>query len=761
MKMLKIGFFLIFAMAATAAEPTMGEALPLDATQVRLLPGSPFAERQELHRTGYLASFDPDRLLTDYRALAKLPQPTSTTTSYDGWDRGFIRGHMAGHYLSAASRMAAATGDAEFRRKANYLVTQFAACQRALGLDGYLAAFPPVAFDHVEGRSKNSGGVVVPYYTYHKILAGLLDAYHYLGNREALTVAEGMAGWVERRLATLTPQQLDACFHTDRSRNPPNEFGGMADALARLAELTGNARWLALAKQFNRGWFIEPLVAGEDHLAGLHANTHLAQVVGIAHRGRLAHDERELNAARAFWTLVTTRHSFVIGGNSFKEWFDAPGVEAGPCIHEQRSLPPTTAESCNTQNMLSLTQQLFAVTPRATYAAFIERALTNHLLATIAPDSGRVTYFLPLGGHFRTYLTDTFCCVGTGIENTARYNEQIYAANANQLWVNLFIPSRATWTAGGLVLRQEGFPPVARTVRLTIEQGTAQQRTLSFRVPGWLNGPFAWALNGVTQPTDGVVDGYLSVRRTWTAGDTVELTLPAGLRLEHAMDRPNMVAVLYGPVLLAGALGRDGMGKDTADKDAHLKLPPASVPAILHPSDDPAAWLEPVDRTALTYRVHGAGPADGIVFMPLYALHHERYAVYWPRTADAAIRSATIAVADPRQVDRVQFGDAASEQAHDVRRQGGELTAALVIQADQQLELVCDYGAGVVACRIELQVNGVTVATDDLAPGAARIVRHLLPPAALVGQQNLSLRIQGADAAALTRLRVVTVVRKP
>ena len=210
----------------------------LDATRVRLLPGSPFYDRQELHRRGYLASLDPDKLLFHYRALAGLPQPEGVSGGYEGWDSGFIRGHMAGHYLSAASRMAVATNDPSFREKSNYMVAELAKCQDALKQDGYLAAFPSGAFDRLEGKRGNSGGVVVPYYTVHKIMAGLLDAHRYLGNEQALQVAVRMADYFERRLAGLNPEQLDEMFRTDGSRNPQNEFGAMSDVLAELYEVT-------------------------------------------------------------------------------------------------------------------------------------------------------------------------------------------------------------------------------------------------------------------------------------------------------------------------------------------------------------------------------------------------------------------------------------------------------------------------------------------------------------------------------------------
>lgn len=617
-----------------------GEVKQVDATQVRLLPGSPFHDRQESHRRGYLANLDPDRLLYHYRKTAGLRQPEGVEEIWTGWDSSWLRGHMAGHYLSAASRMAAATGDEVFREKVNRMVAELAKCQEALGQDGYLAAFPPGAFDVLEGRGGDGGGVVVPYYIIHKIMAGLLDAHHYLGNKQALEVAENMADYFGKRLNALSEEQLEKIFRTDISRNPQNESGAMSDVLAELYEVTGDKQHLEAARLFNRSWFIEPLAAGEDRLSGLHANTHVAQALGIAHCGNLTSDAGERKASENFWEMVTSKHRFVIGGNSFNEWFGDPGVETGASIADGKSLPPTTAETCNTHNMLKLTSRLFEREPRKQYADFFERALYNHLLASMAPDTGAMTYFTPLHGHFRTYLDGTHCCVGSGIENAPRYNEGIYYFDAGkgELFVNLYVPSELHLKETGLKLRQEGDVTAGEPVRFTIVEAGNRSVALKLRVPHWISGQGTIQLNGDGRKLDKPPSGYVTVKRQWKAGDAVTLTLPASLRLEKAMDDPAMVSVFYGPLLLAGELGRENMPNDCADKDAHLKLPAAPVPDIMTASADPAAWLKPVEGKALTFVARNAGPADGVVFRPLYDVHHQRYSVYW-RIREASLES--------------------------------------------------------------------------------------------------------------------------
>lgn len=601
----------------------------VDAAHVRLLPGSPFYDRQELHRKGYVSSLDPDKLLHPYRSLAKLAQAGGATAGYPGWDTGFIKGHMTGHYLSAASRMAAATGDTSFSTKANYVVTELAKCQAALG-KGYLAAFPSSVFDWLEGTATDNGGIVVPYYTVHKIMAGLLDVFHYLGNQQALDVATKMGDYFQARLAGLSATTIEKIFRTDGNKNPQNEFGAMGDAYATLFAITGQQKYLDTAKLFNRSWFTGPLASGQDNLQNLHANTHIAQAIGIAHTGNLSGDATSIAASETFWKLLTGKHAFVIGGNSFHEWLDKAGVEAGPSIDGGAALPATTAETCNTHNMLRLTSLLFTRDQRAEYADYYERALYNHVMASIAPDTGNVTYFTPLHGHFRTYINGTFCDNGTGIESTPRFNEGIYSERGDSLWVNLYIPSELSWEATGLTIRQEGNAAAGEPVKLTVTKGgDTTQATINLRIPSWVSGSPTLAVNGDAQAQSLGSASFVALSRQWKVGDVVTLTLPTSLRIERAQDVTSMVAIFAGPIVLAGELGASGMPNDFADKDAHLSVAPATVPVIATSSTNPADWLTAVAGSPLAFKAHDVGAASGTIFRPLYEVHHQRYAVYW------------------------------------------------------------------------------------------------------------------------------------
>jgi DUF1680 family protein len=286
--------------------------------------------------------------------------------------------------------------------------------------------------------------------------------------------------------------------------------------------------------------------------------------------------------------------------------------------------------------MLKLTARLFERKPDVQYADYHERALYNHLLATVAPDTGAMTYFMPLRGNCRTYLDGTFCCVGSGIENTPRYNEGIYFQQGSSLWVNLYIPSELDWREAGLVIRQEGDLTRGEPVRFVVVRAGTQSASLNFRIPGWIAKPAVLTLNGNAVGRAERTTRYFQLERKWKEGDVVMLTLPASLRLELAKDASMTVSVFFGPVLLAGELGRENMPKDFADKDANLKALAVSVPEISASSRNPADWLRPVEGAALTFTAHDAGPADGITFRPLYEVHHQRYSVYWRFRADSS-----------------------------------------------------------------------------------------------------------------------------
>ena len=342
--------------------------------------------------------------------------------------------------------------------------------RRSSAADIFRLFLPP----SLTGSKPLRAAASVEYYTIHKILAGLVDVARYCDNQQAFEVAAKMSDYFAARMAKLKPDQIEAMFRTDYTGNPVNEFGGMAEALADLYLLARNQgdakadRHLKLAAVFNRDWLIEPLLKGQDKLNGLHGNTHIAQACGLARYALAANDDRTGQAAEAFWKLVVQKHSFVNGGNSFQEKLRAPGIEVTGTGNS--ALSPLTAETCNTHNMLKLTRSLFERAPAVAYADYYEQALYNHILASIAPDHGKVIYFMPLRpGDFRVHIDSPFCCLGTGIENAARFGEAIYFHRGNTLWVNLFIPSTLDWREQGMKIRLDSLYPEDGNIRLTLK----------------------------------------------------------------------------------------------------------------------------------------------------------------------------------------------------------------------------------------------------------------------------------------------------
>jgi DUF1680 family protein len=760
--------------------PAQSGPVMLDASSVRLLDG-PFKERQELHRRGHVGSLEVDRLLFPYRSTAGIRQPEGVSSGYGGWDAGFIRGHMAGHYLSAASRMFAATGDVTFRDKAEALIKGLDECQEKLG-SGHLAAFPESVIAGFETSQKGSHGIFVPYYTIHKVMAGLIDAHHYLGSAKALQMAERMADCYAARMNALTEQQIENLLRTDRQRNPLTEFGGMSDSLTELAAATGHDRHLKLARIFIRDWFMEPLVNGEDHLTGLHANTHVAQAMGVARYAASTGDHKAAAAARNFWSLVTGTRSFVIGGNSFKEWFDKPNVEAGPSINDAKVLPYNTAETCNTHNMLKLTARLFERDPQPRYAAFFERALYNDILSSIAPDTGRVIYFHPLHGDFKTYLKGCECCEGTGIENTARYGEGIYFQSPEKLHVNLYIPSLVHWKEKGLVIRQEGSVPWQDTVRFTIERADHPVKAaIELRVPDWLAS--LPRIDGIeTTPRNGAIE----LNREWKTGDRFSIKLPPGLTMTRAKDDSEMISLAYGPLVLAARLGKEGMPSDLNDKDIARNIPRPEVPAILNTGADPASWLHLADRPSLTFKAQDCGPASGLTFQPVCDVHHERFAVYLPYVSQDRLAKrdtagqVVVKPGDQSFVDQVQPGQRTSEEAHDIASErsmtgtgphgrawrdaspDGWFSYTLANQPGSDLNLVCTWWGSDRDREFDIMVNGKKIATHKLnasKPEHYFDMTYAIPRESLTGQQNVVVRFQGIGKGRTGGLFGVSLIR--
>jgi hypothetical protein len=590
------------------------QAQPFPLSQVRLLD-SPFRDAM-LRDQNYLLSLDADRLLYNFRVNAGLPSPARP---YGGWEdpKCELRGHTVGQYLSACSLIYASTGDARFKQRVDSIVAELAECQNAPATNvshfGYLSAFPELFIDRVENRQK----VWAPWYTLHKIMAGLLDANQLAGNAQALEVLTNMANWVKFRVDNLPQEKMQAALDT--------EFGGMNEVLANLYGVTGNADFLKAAGAFNQKKIFDPLAAGQDKLDGLHANTQIPKIIGAARQFELTGDRRDADIANFFWERVALHRSYIIGGDSDREHFFSVNDFSN-------HLSAETCESCNTYNLLKLTRHIFEWSPDAVTMDFYERALYNDILASQDPEQGMFVYLMPLKpGHFKTYSTPEnsfWCCVGTGMENHAKYGDTIYFHGDGSLYVNLFIPSELSWPEKNFVVRQETKFPESETTRLNFKMEAPVQLALKIRWPAWAD-KISVRVNGRSQKIPGSAGSYVTLNREWKNGDQVEIRLPMKLHAEPLPGATNIVALLYGPIVLVGELGTNGMPNPYAkDQRDHVKVPDPKVPVFVA---DENTLLKHVKATGepLVFRTKNLGKPDDVTLIPFYKTHHERYSVYW------------------------------------------------------------------------------------------------------------------------------------
>lgn len=584
-----------------------------------------FAERQQTHAT-HLLSIEPDRLLAPFLMQAGLP---AKAERYGGWESRDISGHSLGHYLSAISHLHAATGNGEALSRVRHIVDELEACQRANG-DGYVLPVAKDAFDRMRRGEIDSSpfslnGVWVPFYTLHKVMAGLRDAYRLCEVDQALRISRNIGNWLLDLFANLDDAQVQSLLVT--------EHGGMNEVLADLSSDADDPRYLVLAARgFHHRFVLEPMFRGEDRLNGLHGNTQIPKVVGLAREHELTGEPRYRMAAESFWNHVVNDRSYVNGGHGESEHFFP--VEQFPL-----RLTPNTCETCNTYNMLKLTRHLFSWHPDAARMDFVERAMINHLAANIGRHPGEFGYFLGLGSVgvkvFSTPYDSWWCCVGTGLENPARYGEMIYASSGDVLWLNLFMASTLDWPEQGVRVEQETAFPESDRVRIVVRCETPVVFEMRIRHPGWCTNPTV-RINGGLIGAESSPSSYRSIRREWSDGDEVSLHLPMTLRCESLPHSDGAVtALLHGPNVLAGVVPLpDGQRNPATERfEEHLAargkidgFPPCFE---ARNADEVIASLAPGGAFGEFESRDVVRPND-LRFVPLHRIYEEPYAVYFP-----------------------------------------------------------------------------------------------------------------------------------
>jgi len=594
-------------------------ATPFPLEQVRLLDG-PFLDAARINQK-WLESLPVDRLLYSFRTTANLP---TSAQPFGGWESPNVelRGHFTGgHYLSACALDYATTGDDALKKKGDEVVAELAKCQQAHG-NGYLSAFPESFFDRLSAGK----GVWAPFYTIHKIMAGNLDMYTYCHNEQALASAEGLARWTGHWLTGISDAHLQRILKT--------EFGGMQEVMFNLAAVTGNWRYVEIARRFEKPSFFDPLAGHRDELKGLHVNTHIPQVIGAARGYELTGSPYYHEVASYFWDDVTSERTYATGGTSNGEgWETDPGNLKG-----QLSL--WSEECCCGYNMLKLTRHLYQWTADPRYFDYYERTLFNSRLGTQDPQ-GMKMYYLPLAtGFWKFFNSDNnsfWCCTGTGAEEFSKFSDSIYFHNANDAFVNLFISSEVRWAEKGITLRQETRFPEQEGTTIIVKAKQPVEAGVNVRIPSWAGQGGSVALNGKSLEEFANPGSYLEIRRKWQDGDKIEVKLPMRLHAEPLLGDPTEQAAMYGPIVLAGRLGTEGLTKEMQYDEDHGPTelaPPRARPGgsaeidVKSPEElRSMAWVEPVKGEALTFQT--VGQRSSTTLIPLNRIIGERYAAYW------------------------------------------------------------------------------------------------------------------------------------
>lgn len=625
-KLYLLGLFFFASVGAEAGLPQKINTFPV--SDVRLTSGM-FKHAEDLDIC-YLMGLNPDRLLAPYMKEAGLKPKAE---NYPNWENTGLDGHIGGHYLSALSYMYASTGNEEIGKRLDYFLSELKRCQDASG-NGYLCGVPDgktIWNEIKEGKiNANPFGLNdrwVPLYNIHKTYAGLRDAYLVAGKEEAKGMLVALTDWMMDIVSGLTDEQIQDMLRS--------EHGGLNEVFADVYAITGDEKYLELAKRFSHRFILDPLVEKKDMLTGNHANTQIPKVIGFKRIADLDGNQEWSSASEFFWNTVVENRSVSIGGNSVREHFHKSDDFSSMMTSEQGP------ETCNTYNMLRLTKLLYGTSGDVNYMDYYERALYNHILSSQNPVQGGFVYFTPMrSGHYRVYSQPQncfWCCVGSGMENHARYGEMIYASRDNELIVNLFISSVLNWEETGMSFTQETSFPEKEQTRVIVKSEKPRKMKISFRCPEWLDKENAeFKVNGgkVEAVFD---DGYYTINRKWKDGDTVEMSLPMTLRAVQLPDKSPYYSFMYGPVVLTADLGKERLDGQFADdsRGGHVasgpQLPLQNMPVIVGEEKDLLANLKRATSEKLEFRLSGVYPSryDGMILKPFYKTHECRYMIYW------------------------------------------------------------------------------------------------------------------------------------
>ncbi len=726
--------------------------LPFDHTDVKLLDG-PFKKATELNIKSLL-NYEPDRFLAKFRIQAGLKPKAE---NYHGWEDESLAGHSLGHYLSACALMYQTTGNKEFLKRINYIVDDLDTCQKADG-EGYISAFPDgkrifeeeVAKGNIHSSGFDLNGIWSPFYTYHKILAGLRDAYHLCGNKKALDIEKNFANWIEGIVINLPDSSVQKMLRC--------EYGGMNEVLAELYGDTKDERYLKDSRIFYDNAILDSLHLGVDVLPGKHANTQIPKLIGLASLYELTGDTSVRKTAEFFWDRVANHHSYVTGGNGNNEYF-------GPADKLRNRLGPNTTETCNVYNMLKLSRHIFMWDANPKVADFYERELFNQILSSQNPVDGRVVYNLSLDmGGIKEFQDPGWftCCIGTGMENHSKYGANIYFHNNDELFVTQFIASELTWKEKGLVVKQETNYPEEQGTTLTFSNENPVKLTLQIRYPYWAEKGIDIKINGKNHKVNQQPGSFIAIARKWKNGDKVEVKFPFDLRLEAMPDDSNRVAIMYGPLVLGGELG--------PEVDPNVNNP-LYVPVLMTSDRNPADWTTPVEGMPDVFKTNGIGKPRDIQLEPFYKIYDNHYSIYWDmfseedwkaREADYQAQMARKKKIEEMTVDFVQPGEMQPERDHNFKGEStspgffkerasresrsGWFSFDMKVLPGKPMAIVVDYWGGFPGAKtFDILVNDQVIKTENISSikdGQFIDIQYAIPEKLTQGKKKVTVKFK-------------------
>ncbi len=759
-------------------------------SDVSLLDG-PFKQARDLNLQ-VLLKYDVNRLLAPYRKESGLPEKAKSYPNWDGLD-----GHVGGHYLSALAMYYAAIGDTECKKRMDYMISELKACQEANAKNnpgwgvGYVGGVPKSA-DLWSKIKAGDAGVIwsawAPWYNIHKMYAGLRDAWLYTGNEEAKNIFLRFCDWGIELTAGLSDARMEEMLG--------NEHGGMNEIYADAYQMTGEAEYLTAAKRFSHKAFLEPLSQGNDILDNKHANTQIPKFIGFERIGELSHDEKYHNAGNFFWETVTKNRSLAFGGNSRREHFpsvtsciDFVNVNDGP-------------ESCNSYNMLKLTEDVFRIKPMAHYADYYERTIFNHILSSQHPEHGGYVYFTSARPrHYRNYSAPNkamWCCVGSGMENHGKYNQFIYTHLKDSLYLNLFIASELNWKEKAVKIRQETSFPFEEQTKLTITEGSKSFKLL-VRYPGWVGkDALKISLNGKNMAYNVLPSGYICIARKWEKGDVVQISLPMRNTIERMPNVPEYIAFMHGPILLGAKTGTEDMRGLIADDSrfgqyAGGKFLPVDEAPILVEDDvqNIASKLKPIKDKPLHFKLDAkvVNPIE-LTLQPFYQIHDSRYMMYWLALSNSGYKAYVDSISNiektklelqKRTIDYVMPGEQQPETDHAMQseksnkgnnlneffreaRDGGYFSYDLATNSETKLSLYVRYwGAEWGSRKFDIYIDDQKLISEDNTnrwnQSLFQNVVYAIPDEMVKGKTHVRVKFQSLPGSTAGAVYIVRLIR--